>query len=205
MTSATIAREEIFGPARQDRSGVCNRGPGAEAGNGKAGGCLPAVSAAAPSPIAPSYSVRINRPLISVWTAAGIQDCTEETVERDTECGRLEFAFNLARDPHSRRRCVRVFTREVLDRKAGVKQDYSLAFVVNACFPASRASFRLREIAFAWHVSDAHIVGLFRQGLIKPVDAAASAPRPGRRYGRGQFPRISRISLADFLTSRRIL
>jgi hypothetical protein len=206
MTSAPSI-PKVCGAARLVRPVIHDAGL-REKTNGSANHGAPVpfhlAATAAPSPIPPSYSVRINRPLISLWTAAGILDCTEETVERDTECGRLEWAFNLARDPHSRRRCVRVFTREILDRKTGVKRNYSLPFVVNACFPASRASFRLREIAFAWHVSDGHIVGLFRQGLIQPVDPGASAQRPGQRYGRGKFPRITQTSLADFLTSRRI-
>jgi hypothetical protein len=202
MIAAPIPQNKNAGTVRPDGTGGCNARPGAQPGKGNIS-CdfVPLASTAAPSAIPPCYSIRINRPLISLWTAAGILDCNEETIERDMECGKFEWAFNLARDPHSRRRCVRLLAREVLDRKAGVKHNYSLSFVVNACFPAARASFRLREVAFAWHVSELHVTGLFRQGLLKPVDPAA---RPARRYGHGKFPRLSRTSLADFLTSRRI-
>jgi hypothetical protein len=204
MTAAPPMPKTIFRPARLARP-ESDGTAFAEKTNGRAALAAPAAilqgGSAAPSAIPPCYSIRINRPLISLWTAAGFSDCTEKVIERDVECGRFEWAFNLARDPHSRRRCVRLFAREVLDRKAGVKHDYSLSFVANACFPASRANFRLREVAFAWHVSELHVTGLFRQGLIKPVDPAA---RPAPRYGHGKFPRLSRISLADFLQSRRI-
>jgi hypothetical protein len=206
MTAAPLLSKTLPGPARLARSGYDGARSAADKTNGRAALAAPAAilqaGSAAPSAIPPSYSIRINRPLISLWTAAGILDCNEDAIERDTESGKLEWAFNLARDPDSRRRCVRVFTREVLDRKAGVKHDYSLAFVLNACFPASRASFRLREVAFAWHVSELHVTGLFRQGLLKPVDPSA---RPAPLYGHGKFPRLSRTSLADFLQKRRII
>lgn len=212
MTAALPMPKTLPGPARLARSGNRGAGPAADKTNGRASLAVPAAirqaGSAAPSPFAnppapapaqPASTafVNIQRPLMSVWGAALLVNQSEEFVERLVEDGELAWVFNIA-GRGSRKRCLRVFTRCVLDFRAHVKNDFSAPFVLNAIFPEARPRFCTREVAYAWHCGPEQVRGLATQGALKMLPGGDLRGPSSRAW-------FSRANLADFLTSRRVI
>ncbi len=201
MSAAPSISKTLSSPARLaagiDGSGLTKKT------NGRAVADVPrsipacAVSIATAPVQAPStVFINIRRPLMSVWGVALLLNQSEEFVETAVEDGRLAWAFNIS-GPGSHTRCVRVFTRCVLDCCASVKNSYTAPFVLNAIFPEARAKFHTHEIAYAWHCGVDQIRLLAEKGVLKKLPG-------GPRRGPNSVVYFSRAVLADFLTSRRI-
>lgn len=135
---------------------------------------------------------------MSVWGAALLLNCDEETIERRLTDGELAWAFNISTDATAHNRCVRIFTPCVLDFKASVKHDFTAPFVLNAIFPEARSKFKTHEVAFAWHCGAGHVRQLLESGALKKL--------PGNAL-RGPISSavFSRAVLAEFLSKRSVL
>ena len=212
MTAPPPMPKTLPGPARLARSGYDGARAAADKTNGRAALAAPAAipragSAApsafgnppAPAPTQPASTAfaNIQRPLASVWGVALLLNQSEEFVERLVEDGELAWVFNIA-GRGSRKRCLRVFIRCVLDFRAHVKNDFSATFVFNAIFPEARPRFCTREVAYAWHCGAEQVRGLATQGALKMLPGGALRGANSRAW-------FSRANLADFLTSRRVI
>jgi hypothetical protein len=133
-----------------------------------------------------------RRPLMNLWTAAWLLGVDEDGIVEFIQDGKIQHAFNLAR-PGRRVRMIRIFSQDVLDFGAGVNYKRDLGAVIASILPAGRDSFRTPEIQYKFHCAQSHLSNLIKAGCF-----------PGQRMAKSKN-RLSRASVVQFLTKRRIL
>lgn len=139
-------------------------------------------------------SVSFRRPLLDIWTATAVLNCTEDAVLRRIENGEIEWAFNIAKGLATKR-CVRILAVSLVDCAKGTKpRGRSFDEVMAVILPGKIERVIASRCAAALNCCNQHVLDLFlHNGLIVRSDLPG---RNGQNY-------VSRRAITELLKARR--
>lgn len=150
----------------------------------------------------PLRDPRYTRPTMTVDSAKGILDCTEDDIVELVEVQLALIAWNIAA-PGAERRELRILTRSVSeylrdnpDRNPCYHSTLCPAEAVSLVLPSDKPAFTGVEIQRSLNCGSTHVITLVESRALRLV--------PGTNYQRGPggSPRIARESFIEFLKGR---
>ena len=152
-------------------------------------------------PMLQPITFTVQRPLISLSTAAALANQSTGELLLRLEDGSIRYAFDVA-TPNASRRAVRILARSLADYLAGAElvrheSPQELPDVVASMFPALAEAIRTETLSRILDCDGDHTLDLVRAGCVQVVNQF--------RRGQGGTALIARRSCEGFLIGRRLV
>ena len=146
----------------------------------------------------------VARPLVPVAVAMVLADRGEDYVLAAIETGAIGFAWDI-RGRAAAAREIRMWrdsllawlANPVMERAAGPVRLQDDRAILGSLFLHSRPELRGTELQRMFSCGHSHVINLIKDGLLTATTKAGSGPRGS--------PRITRASVINFLSSRRVV
>lgn len=138
----------------------------------------------------------VSRPMIPIEVAMTCADRDEDQVLSLIECGKLEWAWDVARAGAVRRE-IRIWRDSLMAFLQGISLTVTQGeAVISSILPHSRPEIRASEIRHMFCCSQSHVTHLVDDNLLVATTLSARGPLGSAR--------ITRQSLITFLLNRRV-